>query len=172
MKIYRVCGLSVLLVGLLCLTIVEPQPLAGNKFLDEFISHEIMAFLIVVLTITFASVANIHLAISRMQGSIKNVGAREQIETQFAGPLKQETRSSAYLLFWVFCVCATSLVIKGQVPENAYVKSAVHSIGIMAVVINAVVLYDIYKTVFALVSLPEVKRDEEQDYTDESPPAG
>ena len=172
MKIYRVGSLFLLSAVLACLTITAPAPLAQNEFLDDFVSHEIMAFLIVVLTITFASVANIHLAVSRMQGGIKNDQFRASLERDFATPLKRETRSSAYLLFWAFCICAIALVIKGQFPTIAYVKSAVHSIAVVVVVINAMVLYDIYQTVFALVSQPEEADGEGQDFTDESPPAG
>lgn len=172
MKIYRVGSLFALFAILACMTIVVPSPLATNKFLDDFVSHEIMAFLIVVLTITFASVANIHLAVSRMQSGIKDAKARQGLERDFATPLKAETRSSAYVLFWAFCFCAVALVVKGQFPENAYVKSAVHSVAIVVVVINAMILYDIYRTVFALVSQPEVANGDGQDFTDESPPTG
>ncbi|TMM45343.1 hypothetical protein [Qipengyuania marisflavi] len=172
MKIYRAGSLFVLLAVLLCVTIVAPEPLAGNKFLDGFVSHEIMAFLIVILTITFASVANIHLSVSRLQGSIRSAKARVELDKSFATPLRSETRSSAYLLFWAFCLCAVALLVKGQFPENDYVKSSVHSIAIVVVVTNAIVLYDIYKTVFALVAQPEISDGETQDYSDESPPAG
>lgn len=172
MKVYRVCGLAVLLAGLICVSIIHPCVLATNKFLDAFVSHEIMAFLIVILTITFASVANIHLTVGRMQGAIRDENARDSLEQQFARPLKDDTRSSAYLLFWVFCIMALLLVFKGQFSENAYAKSFVHSAGILAVTLNAVVLYDIYQTVFALVSQPETADEDDQDFTGDSPPAG
>ena len=171
MKIYRVGSLFALMTVLLCWSIVEPAHLASNKFLDEFVSHEIMAFLIVVLTITFASVANIHLAVSRMQSGIRDAKARDELEREFATPLKAETRSSAYVLFWAFCVCACALLAKGQFPENEYVKAIVHSIAVVVVVANAMILYDIYRTVFALVSQPEIADEDGQDFTDDSPPA-
>jgi small basic protein len=132
------------------LTICQPGALANNTFLGSFVSHEIMAFLIVVLTITFASVANIHLQITNMVRSLSAPEAQRRVETELAAPLRREINSSSWLLFWAFVVCALALVLKGQFPENAYVVSFVHATAIVVTTINAIVLYDIHQTIFAL----------------------
>lgn len=152
-------------------TLLRPGLLAGNAFLKEFVNHEIMAFLVVILTITFASVANIHLAISRTQTTIRDAADRARIERQFAKPLQEETRSSAWLLFWSFAVCAVAVLVKGQFPTNQYVVSVSHGVAIIVVFINAAVLYDIYGTIFELVGVKgsEDGNDEGPDFTDESP---
>ncbi|MES2444905.1 MAG: hypothetical protein V4574_18940 [Pseudomonadota bacterium] len=138
-------------------TLFWPQALAGNKFLSGFVTYEIMSFLIVILTITFASVANIHLSISRTQTAIKDTTTRERIEESFAKPLRAETRSSAWLLFWALAICTVALLVKGQFQENQYVLSAVHGVAVLVLITNAVVLHDIYATVFALVGLDDGK---------------
>jgi hypothetical protein len=125
----------------------------GKHVPQSLVTHEILAFLIVILTITFASVANIHLTISRTQTSIQDAAKRDEIERQFAKPLQAETRSSAMLLFWAFVVCLVAVLVKGEADTNKYVLSATHGIGIIVTIINAIVLYDVYGTIFALVGV-------------------
>lgn len=135
------------------LTAFAPQFLACNEFLKGFVTYEIMSFLIVIVTITFASVANIHLSINKTQASVNDAAKRQHLEDNFAAPLREETSSSAWLLFWGLVICAICLFIKGQFPTNSYVVSGVHGIAVLILIMNAVVLYDIYSTVFGLVGL-------------------
>lgn len=132
------------------LTIIQPTFLAGNRILSDFVTHEILVFLIVPLTVTFASVANIHLQVSNMVREVKRAEARQRLEQSFATPLRTEINSSAWLLFWSFVVCTIAVAVKGEFEQNPYVVSAVHSIAIVSVTITAVVLYDVHKTIFAL----------------------
>lgn len=132
-----------------------PKILAENKFLVGFVTYEIMSFLIVIVTVTFASVANIHLSISKTQAGVSDEAVRKRLEEQFARPLRDDTRSSAWLLFWSMVICAIALLIKGQFPTEQHVVSAVHGVAILVLITNAVVLYDIYETVFALVGLDD-----------------
>lgn len=143
-------------------TMFWPQVLAANTFLTGFVTYEIMSFLIVILTITFASVANIHLSVSRTQTTIKDAATRKRVEENFAKPLRAETRSSAWLLFWALVICTVALFLKGEFPTNQYVLSAVHGIAVLVLITNAVVLYDIYSTVFALVGLDDGKGKSDQ----------
>jgi hypothetical protein len=139
------------------ITLFEPNFLGTNDFLKLFVSHEILAFLIIIVTITFGSVANIHLSISRTQTTISNAETRKQVEEQFAKPLRDETQSSAWMLFWALIICVVALFIKGSCPTNMYVVSAVHGIAILVLIANAVVLYDIYGAIFELVGLDNDK---------------
>lgn len=143
------------------LTICHPNILSSNSFLRSFVSHEIMAFLIVVLTITLASVANINLQITSMVRQLTSSEARRRAELVLATPLRKEVNSSAWLLFWAFVACAIALVIKGQWHENAYVESGVNSIAIVVMVMNLLVLYDIHQTIFALA--PAITPDNPRD---------
>lgn len=130
-----------------------PKILAENEFLKGFVTYEIMSFLIVIVTVTFASVANIHLSISRTQAAIKDATTRKKIEEDFAKPLKDETRSSAWLLFAGLIVCTVDLLVKGQFPKAEFVASLANGVAVLVLITNAVVLYDIYSTVFALVGM-------------------
>lgn len=142
---------STALIG--TLTLFAPKFLAENEFLKAFVGHELLAFLVVVLTITLGSVANIHLSIARTQTEIQDADTRKKIEEQFAKPLKLETQSSAWMLFWAMVVIVVALVIRGAVPQSEYVSSVVHGVAITVLILNGVVLYDIYSTIFELIGL-------------------
>jgi hypothetical protein len=132
------------------LTITHPEFLAANKVLGEFVSGDLLVFLVVPLTVIFASVANIHLQITGMIRQVRRAEAQQKLEAEVAAPLRSEINSSAWLLFWAFVFCCIAIGVKGQWDANAYVVSGVHSVAIVAIAINAVVLYDVHKAIFAL----------------------
>jgi hypothetical protein len=129
------------------LTATHPHLLADNNFLNSFISHEILAVLIVTLTITLASIGNIHLTISRLVRKFDNSAEGELRAT----PARNELNSSAWSLFWAFGLCVVVLLIKGGFPENCYVVSLVNGAALVILTFNMMTLYDIYTTVFDLV---------------------
>lgn len=153
MRVFWIITLIVAVALTATLSMFWPALLAKNKFLVEFVSHEIMAFLVVIMTITFASVANIHLTVSRAQAAIADLAKRKELEKEFAGPLRAETRSSAWLLFWGLVICGLALIVKGQFPEVEQVVSFVHGVAIIVLITYGVVTYDIYEAVFELVGL-------------------
>lgn len=53
---------AVLAVACIC----QPSLLSENTILNGLMNHEVLALMAVILTVTLASVANIHLAINRI----------------------------------------------------------------------------------------------------------
>lgn len=129
------------------LTITAPAVLARNAFLNGFVTHEILALLAVVLTITLASVANIHLTITRI---IKSKFADEDKGRLAAAPARSEINSNAWALFWAFLTCVVVLVLKGAYPTEPYLVSLMNGSALLILFFNLLVLYDIYQTVFDL----------------------
>jgi len=139
--------LIALAVVVAVLTIAAPSVLAKNTFLDAFVSHEILALLIVILTITLASVGNIHLTITRLVNRFENKAEGELQAT----PARNELNSNAWSLLWAFCVCLVALLIKGGFSDEPYLVSLMNGAAVVILVYNLLVLYDIYTTVFDLV---------------------
>lgn len=131
-------------------TLCRPDFLAHNSFLAAFVSHEILALLAVVMTITFASVANIHFALNRIIGHVyaKDLDRGQRAAAKARG----ELNTNAWTLFWAFIACALILVIKGIVTNNDYVTSAMNGLALGALLVNVLVFYDIYDTLFTLAS--------------------
>lgn len=144
------------------LTITHPSVLAKNMFLDAFISHEILALLIVILTITLASIGNIHLTLSRMVQRFENKAEGELAAT----PARDEINSSGWSLLYAFAVCVIVLLIKGGTSSNIYAQSATNGAGLIILLFYMLVLKDIYETVFDLVKgESDAKEHEKTDVT-------
>lgn len=149
---YAAISLGLLSLFVLSVSLFEPKLLADNSFLDDFIGSQILSLLAIILTITLASVANIHLALNRI------------IESKFkddfllgykgAEPVRKEINSNAWMLFWSFLICILLLLINGQFGKITYVQSFVYGICLIILVLNVCVLYEIYKSVYALIGIP------------------
>lgn len=136
---------AAVIVGVL--TICIPSALANNTFLNSFVTHEILALLAVVLTITLASIANVHLTITRI---IKSKFADEDKGRLAASPVRAEINSNAWALFWAFLACVGVLLFKGSYPGEAYLVSLMNGAALLILLFNLLVLHDIYQTVFDL----------------------
>jgi anaerobic C4-dicarboxylate transporter len=143
---------AMIVVGM---TAFVPRILADNSFLAGYVTHEILSLLAVTMTITFASVANIHLSITRaLQTAVTDPAKRAELEKKHGTPMRREINSSAWLLFWTFIVTFIAVLAKGQFHNNSYIVSLVHGVGIVATVINLLVIRDIYRTTFYMAAEP------------------
>lgn len=139
------------------MTMFDPNILASNTFLDKFVGAELIALLSLILTITLASVANIHLALNRIiKDNFKDVKAGYAA----AMPVRREINSNAWLLFVLFIFSVAAIVMHGWFSENIYLESFVYGIELIVLVLNICVLYDIYRSVYELV---EIGGEDEED---------
>ena len=72
-------------------TVSEPTFLAKNNFLQQFVNHEILALLAIILAITFASMANIHLALNRIV--MRAFGRRRALGQRSSEAVRREINS-------------------------------------------------------------------------------
>jgi hypothetical protein len=152
-------------------TLCKPDFLASNEFLKDFVGSELLSLLAVILAITFASVANIHLALNQIIARVyeKNI-EHGQVK---AGEIRKEINSNAWLLFYAFLACAAVLFFKALFSDNDYVLSAMNGIALGTLLVNVLVFHDIYSTVFALAASDlAVRGAQPPDYDPETPSAG
>lgn len=156
---------------LTCVVTYRPDWLADNSFLDEFISHEILALFAVVLTVTLASVANIHLAINRM---IVQSFRQDPKAQMLASEIKTEIRDNCRIIFVSFFLALTALIVKGLIPDEPVHVAIVNGFLIWVLVLNLLTIMDVYNVVYGLSdlqgSLPNLEPPIDNiDYTDETP---
>jgi len=144
-------ALTVVAILTFVATGLEPELLARNKFLDALVSHELVSILVVVLTVTMASVANVHLALGRLKKSLLQRGLDISKEIAEA---RTELSENAWYLFGSFCLLIVTLIIKGSVVSDFWL-SAAHSVALVILAFNLAVLYDIYVSVYMLTALDE-----------------
>jgi len=131
-------------------TLCKPTLFADNIFLGAFITHELLAILAVIVTVTFASVANVHLTINR-------IIARAYSNDISAGQLsaratRLELNQNAWTLFGSLVFSILILFIKGSFPKDINVLSITNGLGLGVLLLSVLILYDIYRVVFVLVN--------------------
>lgn len=129
-------------------SVSNPHLLAGNTFLIALMGPDLVSVLVVVLTITFASVANIHLSISRMVSAARN----REAANAAANGVRKQINSNAWTIFWAFVAALIALFIYGQFPDNTMVRSFAVAACLTVIVLNGLVMHDIYRTIFILVT--------------------
>jgi hypothetical protein len=149
-------------------TLCRPDFLASNSFLEKFVGSELLSLLAVILAITFASVANIHLALNQIVARVyaKNIEHGQVV----ARGIRGEINSNAWLLFYAFLICTAALFVKALFTDNAYVHSATNGVALGTLLINILVFHDIYCTVFELAASDlAIKGAQPPDYATDAP---
>lgn len=147
MKVWRIGILFAAIAILGSMVVCQPGWLASNEFLLTIMTHELVSILVVILTITLASVANIHLAITRMLGGVKG---DKTAATNAANGVRREINTNAWTIFWAFVLAVAALVWKGAYPNNLHIVAAAHAIGLTILLVNVMILHDIYRATFGL----------------------
>ena len=137
------------LIGI-AVTLLFPEHAAKNTFLVQFVTHEIIALMAVILTVTFASVANIHMSLNRIL--LERFKKNEKMLLAADG-IKKELRDDAWIIFGGFIVMVVLLIVKGEFDKSDYVASSVNCAGIWLMALYIVCILDIYRVVFGLSRL-------------------
>jgi len=116
---------SLFLVTML-ISFFSPLTISSNGFLDDFIGSQLLSLLSVILTVTLASVANIHLTLSKKTNEITD-HKKKAAAKKAAGEARVEINSNALGLFVTFLFALVLLIIDGHF-----------------------ILYDIYQSMFRL----------------------
>jgi hypothetical protein len=134
------------------LAVSRPDVLADNRFLNDFMGPDLIAVLVVVLTITFASVANVHLSISRLIARAPDRAAAENA----ADGARGEINSNAWAIFWALMVALIALFLNGEFPDDKLVDALTSAVCMTVVLLNGLVMHDIYRSIFMLVASERV----------------
>lgn len=149
-KVVLIIFLVILILTVLALSYFIPDFLAGNKFLEAFVTFEILNLLAVIVTVTFASVANIHLSLNKLVMGLKwnDENTRERVTEA----VRKELNDDSKLLLLLFLATILMLFAKGANPPTEFI-SAIHGLTMVILLANIVVLYEIYSAVFKLAKL-------------------
>ena len=128
---------SVVVVSVLC-----PQFLVENHFLKNFINQELLNILAVIMTVTAASTANIHLVFNRAEEKIKKPRYFEQA--------RKEINQDAIALIALFLLTIAVLIARSYYIHNITIVSLLNGTGLVILLTNVLVLIDVTLTVFAI----------------------
>lgn len=143
-------------------TICNPSFFARNDFLEHFITYELLRILAIILTVTLASIANIHLSLNRL---VRMAFRNKADGVRRANDVRREINQNGWTLVILFVVACVLLFIKGWPEQNSlYILSLVNAFGITILFTYILILCDTYQVIFAIVSIegnsPTTTRDE------------
>ncbi len=113
-----------------------------NQFLRGFVNQELLAVLGVVVTITLASAANLHLELNRLE---------DEYEERFP-EARWANRSYAYLLIWLFILAIFLVVCKPIFASSPFEQALFNGAAIMIVLVNVLSLMDLTGAIFQIPS--------------------
>ena len=129
--------------ALLTISLTAPWALGDtqNTFLKNFVNHEMLGFLGVVVTITLASAASLHLELNKLE---ETVNARVFTKT------RQRIHLSAYALIWALVLAIGLVIAKPLFGDSDMATSLANSAAILIILANVLVLVDLTKATFSL----------------------
>jgi hypothetical protein len=150
--------------------VCRPNWLSDNTFIQAFVGPDLLSLLVVIVTITFASVANIHLSLNRFTAH-----ASPKIR-QGVSEIRAEINSNAWLIFAAFVASVMSLIVKGELTGYPTGLAAADGVCLLALLLNVLVMHDLYHAIFALASAnlsraSEAEPVDEIDFSEDSPRA-
>lgn len=142
MKTISVVSLIVLAGLLASITIGHPSYLSDNEFLKDFAKSQVLNILAVIMTITIASIATIHIWFNELE---------EKHQKKVFGAARREINQAAFALMIIFLAQLAVLIIRSAFgSESKEVIAAFTSITILLVFTSVLTLWDIMAVVRAL----------------------
>jgi Trk-type K+ transport system membrane component len=114
----------------------------SNRFLREFLNHEFLGLLGVILAITLASAAQIHLAMNRVEERYRQSGG--------LGKTRAGVKSASQALIFLFVLGVLVVVIKPIIATEPWQQSLFNGAALFVVLWNVLLLISITRTVFAI----------------------
>lgn len=144
------CSMIAAVVVWIVLSCVVPDVLSDkNTFLKGFVTHELLGFLGVIVTITLASAANLHLKLNELE---------EKIQKQVFSKTRSMVKKSAYWLIGMLLIALLLVVIKPVVANSNTVESIFNGAALLVVFFNILVLIDLTQSAFSLE--PSIDKDD------------
>lgn len=133
---------------LAAVAICQPQYLSdSNKFLSKFIGEQIISVLGVILAINFASLAQLHLSLNKLEEE----NSRETFQKA-----RSEIKSASRYMISLFAVSGIVLVIKGAACAGEKCQAVFNALELFILCMFVAIMIDIVESVFDLP--PNIKK--------------
>jgi len=141
-KTVALCAFIVSVGVWIVLSVAAPWVLGdNNRFMKDFLSDKLLSFLGVIVTITLASIANLHLELNKIEQMAGRRG--------FPRARLRLRQSAAWMIAMLLGAVALD-VVKPLVSAGEIVASFLNGAGLLIVIFNALILIDITQMVFQI----------------------
>ena len=136
--------LTGLVISLVSIVTCRPGWISDdNRFLEGFVNHEFLSVLGVILTITLASIAQIHLSLNQIE---------ERWGFRLPATSRKEIKQSAHFLIGLFVVGLLAVIVKPMGGDSQTWTAFVNAIAITVLAVYVLILLDITRSVFVITS--------------------
>jgi hypothetical protein len=122
-------------------SICAPTLLAKNEFLGGFVDHEILGIMAVIMTISIASIATIHIWFNELE---------QKHGKRVFGKSRHEINQAAFIMIWLFVGQLGLLVVRSNFLGSDRAISFFNGGSILLLLASVVTLLDVMGTVKAL----------------------
>jgi hypothetical protein len=137
-----------LAVVLVC-AIYNPSYLSDhNEFTRHFAGFEVLELLGIIMTITLASAANLHLEFNKIEEKYNHPGLTKT---------RRGVMQGAFFLIGLFLFAGAIVVVKPLMPDSETLQAIVNGIVLIIVLFNVLILLELTQLAFAIQ--PEIKED-------------
>lgn len=141
MKTIYIVTMIVLAGVVISMSVCAPHILVKNEFLHGFVNHEVLAIMAVIMTISIASIATIHIWFNELESKH---GKR------VFGNARKEINQSAFIMIWLFVGQTLLLVVRSLFLENDVAISLFNGGAVLLLLASVITLLDVMGTVKSL----------------------
>lgn len=152
MREYQAAALVIASVAGLAASISSPELFAKNSFLVNFVNHEYVNVLAVLVTVSMVSVVQIHLEYTRIE---------RRFNMRVFGDARKAVNTSAVVLASLLCGSFFLSFLRAEVAHNETWTSIVHIAALLTILEGIFIMYDLVATVCTMAE--EEPIDEEDD---------
>ncbi len=116
---------------------------AGNDFFRDFVTHEMLAVLGVIVTITLASSASIHLELNKLE---------ERTAGEFP-EARRAVKQSCYALVFAFAAAFFVVMAKPWVGDSQQATAAMNSLSILIFLFSLAIMADLTMAIFRIPAI-------------------
>lgn len=142
-----ICSLIAALAVVLICAIYNPSYLSDkNSFMLNFVNHELLALLGIIMTITLASAASLHLEFNKIEEKFQKRGLTET---------RRGVMQGAYGLIFSFLFAVVIVVLKPLLPHSETAEAISNGLALLILLFNVLILLDLTQLAFAIK--PDIK---------------
>lgn len=140
--------IAALAVVLVC-AIYNPSYLSDqNTFMHHFVNHELLALLGIIMTITLASAASLHLEFNKIE---------ERYQRRGLTKTRRGVVQGAYALIALFLLAVALVVFKPLFPHSESAEALINGVAVIVLIFNVLILLEMTQLAFAIQ--PHIKDD-------------
>lgn len=138
MKTTPLFAIILLAISGFTISIVRPEFLSGNDFLKEFVNHEYINVLSVMVTVSLVSIVQIHLEYMRIERRYKG---------KFFAIARRGVTLSGLILVAMLLFAFPLSFAKAHMAEDATATSIIYTLALLTIAESILIMYGLIRTV-------------------------